>query len=239
MINLNLYGCSFTQNIFCGPCHKYIKKISNEISVKNHGKISNSNLKILNSFKETLLPDSISVIQWSALTRPNDSNFSLMETSNPLWDLLDEWYTFIDTAIELALQNNIKLIQYTGWAHWRDDELNDYHRNKLNSYNIHWFHSKSKLDMIQSNCFQFQLPRLWSSTKFENGLYLWPELIWGGMSEWIRENIDIKNRYVGYNHGAPSKHFDSHPSEYATHQFVKQFLIPKVKLINNLNELIL
>lgn len=235
MINLNFYGCSFSENITGYTiCRNYLNEISDEISYNNYSRVSNSNLKILDSFKDNLLPNSISVIQWSALTRPNDSNFSKIENSvNPLWDLLDEWYTYIDIATELALQNNIKLIQYIGWAQWRDDELNEYHRTKLNSYDIHWFHSKSEFDKIQSNCFQFGIPHNWSSTQFDNGLFRWPELVWGGMSEWIRTNIKIENRYMGYNHKHESKHFDPHPSEYGTLRFLEYFLIPEVKLQNN------
>ena len=32
------------------------------------------------------------------------------------------------------------------------------------------------------------------------------------MSEWIRENVDIDDRYIGYNHESDSKWFDPHPS---------------------------
>ena len=237
MIHLNLYGCSFTKNIVrFNASSNYINELSNEILVKNYGKDSNSNLKILNSFTEKLKPNSTSVIQWSSLTRPNESNFGVFSASeNPLWDLLDEWYGYIDETIKLASDNNIKLIQYIGWAQWKDSELNEYHRTKLRSYDFEWFESIEQYDAIRANCFQFQ-PNLsdWSSHE-EDGLWKWASIEWGGMAEWIRSNIEMNSRYIGYEHFAPTKHFDSHPSEYATTQFLKDFLIPKVKTLNEQN----
>lgn len=237
MIHLNLYGCSFNKNMSMGePCKNYIDTLKNEIVIKNYSNESNSNFKILNSFRDNLKPNSTSVIQWSSLTRPNDSNFSILNTSeNPLWDLLDEWYGYIDEAKKLASDNDIKLIQYIGWAQWKDSELNDYHRNKLLSYEIDWFSSEEQYEIIVSNCFQLQdFPWEWSS-KSENGLYKWEKIVWGGIAEWVRSNLEIDDRYMGYNHFAPTKHFDVHPSEYASAEFLKHFLIPKVKTLNENN----
>ena len=83
------------------------------------------------------------------------------------------------------------------------------------------------MDLPTSNCYQFQSPDKWSSAETNSdGLYQWPELIWGGMSEWIRENVNITDRYIGLDHGGDG--FDPHPSEYATIQFVKQVIIPLI-----------
>ena len=224
------YGCSFTENI---RIFNIIK--SNNFEYTNLGKQSSNNKLILDTFKETCQPNSTAIIQWSSLTRPSDSNYDLLETSdNPLYDLLDEWYEFIEEVILFSRENNIKLIHYIGWAIWKDDELNDYHKNKLKSYNITWFKSSRQYDLATSNCFQFQSPEKWSSKYKGNGLYEWPELIWGGMSEWIRENVDIKDRYIGHNHegeireGETKPYFNSHPSEYSTNEFVKQVILPKI-----------
>jgi hypothetical protein len=230
MINLLLHGCSFTQPI---TYKKLVNWFSDEIIIKNYAKESSSNLKILNSFKENLVPNSTTIIQWSSLTRPNDSNFHIVfESDNPLWDLLDEWYTYLDEARTIASKNNIKLIQYIGWAHWKDSELNDYHRYKLTEFDINWFSSEETLDIIASNCFQFETPAQWSSLKLTSGYHLWPFLKWGGLSEWVRTNIEIDKRYVGYEHHSPTKHFDTHPSPYAIDKFIKDFLVPKIKLLN-------
>jgi|TARA_R110002124_G_scaffold88900_1_gene227686 hypothetical protein len=217
------YGCSFTQNVGGFASDEF-----NEFEYVNLGKQSSSNKSILDTFKTTYEPNSTAIIQWSSLTRPNDANSILLDTSdNPLYDLLDEWYEFISDAILLSRENNIKLIHYIGWAIWKDSELNEYHRDKLKSYNINWFKSNKQLDLPTSNCYQFQSPDKWSSAETNSdGLYQWPELIWGGMSEWIRENVNITDRYIGLDHGGDG--FDPHPSEYATIQFVKQVIIPLI-----------
>jgi hypothetical protein len=204
--------------------------------VNNFAQRSNSNLKILNSFKETAEDNSTCVIQWSSLTRPNDFNFSLLQTSdNPLWDLLDEWYEMIEEALLICKERNIKLIQYIGWAHWKTSELNEYHINKLLSFDITWFDSAEQLDIIVSNCFQFQTPKEWSSESINNEFHLWSRIEFGGMAEWIRTNIDMYQRYIGYNAEILDSKFDTHPSEFATLEFVSKFLIPNVKLLNKLN----
>jgi hypothetical protein len=215
------YGCSFTANV-----NAYAIDLFKDFDYTNQAKNSASNKFILDKFKETCDPNSTAIIQWSSLTRPSDSNYDLLETSdNALYDLLNEWYGFIEEAILFSRENNIKLIHYIGWAIWKDDELNDYHKNKLKSYNITWFKSSRQYDLTHSNCFQFEIAEKWSSEVLD-GLYQWPELIWGGMSEWIRENVDIKDRYIGLDH--LGKGFDPHPSEYSTHAFVKQILIPLI-----------
>jgi hypothetical protein len=210
------YGCSFAENI-----GGFSSDLFDGFEYINMGKQSSNNKLILETFKKNSTKDSISIIQWSSLTRPGDNNHS--DNDNILYGLLDEWYVFIENAMEFANENNIKLIQYIGWAIWKDDELNDYHRNKLKSYNINWFSSSSQLDLWPSNCFQFQSPDKWSSIETKEGLFQWDVLQWGGMSEWIRENIDIYNRYMGKNIYGD---FDVHPSKVATNEFTKQVLLP-------------
>jgi len=48
------------------------------------------------------------------------------------------------------------------------------------------------------------------------------------MSEWIRDNIEIENRYLGYHHKEAPNHFDSHPSLYASKVFFKNQMIKKL-----------
>lgn len=223
------YGCSFTDALKHIP--QIIESLSKKYIYKNHGKISANNKYILEEFKSKSEKDSIAVIQWSSLTRPFDDNFKILQTSdNPLFDLLEEWYLLIEEAINFSVENNIKLIQYIGWAEWKDDELNDYHRQKLNSFGIIWFESKKQVDIISSNCFQIQPPHEWSSRDILNGHYLWAHLIWGGMSEWIRENVEINKRYKGWvrDEIKNKSFFDPHPSEFANIKFVEDFLIKEL-----------
>lgn len=226
------YGCSFTENIKSfGLEHHF----TDSYVYCNYGKISSGNRYILNKFKDTVEYDCTAIIQWSSLTRPFDENFEILQTStNPLYDYLEEWYTILQEANQFAKQNNIKLIQYIGWAQWKDDELNNYHREKLNSFDITWFESKKQWDIIPANCFQFQIPSKWSSSPKETpeGTYsFWSDIHWGGMSEWIRSNIDMHNRYVGMCRDEIGKrsYYDSHPSGYATGEFIKQVLLPKIQ----------
>ena len=104
----------------------------------------------------------------------------------------------------------------------------------LNSFGITWFSSKKTLDLIQSNCFQLQAPYQWSSNKIENDMYLWDDIVWGGLTEWTRVNVDIDKRYMGYNENNKINGklwFDSHPSEFSFREFINKFLI------NELNKL--
>lgn len=224
------YGCSFTENML----HYQLENIflNKNYDYNNLGKQSSSNFSIFNKFKDTCLENSICIIQWSSLTRPFDENFSLLETSdNPLFDLLEQWYILLRETQIIAEQKNIKLIQYIGWAQWKDSELNSYHRNMLNSFGITWFSSKKRLDLIQSNCFQLQPGHKWSSKDVANGYYFWDDLNWGGLTEWSRENIDIHNRYLGYNKNNKidgKSWFDSHPSEFTFIKFIENFLIKEL-----------
>lgn len=221
------YGCSFTENIhgFGLDC-----LFEDTYDYNNYGKTSASNEYILNKFKKTAEPESFVILQWSSLTRPTENNFKYVETSdNPLYDLLEEWYLMLEEASSFAKTNNIKLLQYIGWAHWKDNELNDYHRKKLSSFGIKWFTSAEQWDIIASSCFQFEDPVIWSSQP-KNGHYLWSHIHWGGMSEWIRTNVDIHDRYLGWVHDTASDvyYYDSHPSKHSTVEFIKQVLLPEL-----------
>jgi hypothetical protein len=223
------YGCSFTDAFK----HDYetISLLKNNYIYKNYGRPSANNKYILEQFKSKSEKDSICIIQWSSLTRPFDDNFKIVQTSdNPLFDLLEEWYFLIEDAIDFSIKNNIKLIQYIGWAEWKDDELNDYHREKLKSFGITWFESKQQLDVIASNCFQFQVPAEWSSKEIFNGLHKWQELKWGGMSEWVRENVEMDKRYIGWVTDEISNRafIDPHPSKYANIKFIENFLLKEL-----------
>lgn len=225
-IKLYHFGCSFTENII----GHNLNELFSEYDYINLAHESFSNFKIFNTFENSITDNSIVIIQWSSITRPTDDNFSLMETSdNPLFDLLEQWYTLLEKTKIIAKDRNVQLIQYVGWAHWKDEELNEYHRNKLKSFDIHWFKSNSQQDIIQSNCFQFESPNIWSSNESDDGLYMWPELIWGGVAEWVRENVDVENRYVGYFTHEDVSLFDVHPSKIANVKFIENFLISEIK----------
>jgi hypothetical protein len=219
------FGCSFTERLLM------MEKIFKPFNFKNYGKASSNNFYIFNKFIETENNDSICIIQWSSLTRPFDENFSLLETSdNPLYDLLEQWYGLVEETQRVAKERNIRLIQFIGWAMWKDDELNEYHRDRLNSLDIIWFKSSPQWDLIASNCFQFQDSYQWSSPKNEQGLSFWGELQWGGMSEWIRENVKMERRYLKidskYYNG--DEEYDPHPSEYASRYFYQKVIFPLI-----------
>ena len=221
MKKLNLYGCSFSNRV------ELVKHIFvNRFDFTNYGRDSASNFYIFDKFKETAPEDSICIVQWSSLTRPMDENFSLLQTSdNPLYDLLEQWYELLDQTKIISEERNIHLIQFVGWCEWLDEELNDYHRNKLLSYGIQWFESKEQWDLIESNCFQFQDPTEWSSPKNEQSLFKWKYLKWGGMSEWIRENVPMEKRYIPL---PLENRYDSHPTPLATQKFYKEVVISKL-----------
>lgn len=229
MKNLFHYGCSFTENL---RTFKLDKLFVDKFIYKNYGLASSSNKHISDTFKETVQPNSIAIVQWSSLTRPFDKNFDVLQKSdNPLYDYLEEWYIILNNTKLYAEKNNIKLLQYIGWAQWKDNELNDYHREKLKSFGIYWFESVKQWDIIASNCFQLESPHQWSSLPkklFDNEYYLWSGIEWGGMSEWVRSNVDILNRYRGWTDPSVDNG-DPHPSEYASIQFIKHFLLPELE----------
>ena len=224
---VSIYGCSFTDNFNTFG----LDDLFYEYEYYNHGKESSNNAYILNKFEETVQHNSNAIIQWSSLTRIFDDNYYILKTSdNPLYDYLNQWYLLLESAQKISKERNIKLIQYIGWAQWKDEELNDYHRTKLNSYGITWFYSAKQLDIIADNCVQLQDPEIWSSREVINGLHAWSELKWGGMSEWCRSNFDINERYRGNIIGENGiVYYDVHPSKKCTENFIKEFILPKLK----------
>jgi hypothetical protein len=238
---VKLFGCSFSEQYNStfegGPLRNGLYEFDFEgYTFHNFGYSSASNYKIFNLFETNIKPNDTCIIQWSSLTRPQeeDHNFIVKSEENPLYYFLDKWYKILEKVQEISKEKNITLIQHIGWAHWKDNELNEYHRNKLNSYNIIWYSSKETWDRIDSNCYQFEPPNVWSSSakKSIHGggepSYFWSDLKWGGMSEWIRDNIEIENRYLGYHHKEAPNHFDSHPSLYASKVFFKNQMIKKL-----------
>jgi len=242
---IKIFGCSFSQNLNAtfegGPINENCFEFEIDgFTFNNFGKQSSSNYKIFNSFETNIKPNDICIIQWSALTRPSeeDHNFVLKNEDNPLYYYLEKWYKVLDKVHEISKEKNITLIQFIGWAQWKDNELNEYHRNKLNSYNITWYKSSETWDRIDSNCFQFQSPSEWSSYAKKHDFlggthqtYFCGDLERGGMSEWIRENIEIENRYLGFHHKDTPNLFDSHPSMYANKIFYKKEIIKKLNQI--------
>lgn len=229
------YGCSFTGNMLYFQLENIF--LNKGYDYKNLGKESSSNLDIFNKFKNTCLENSICIIQWSSLTRPFDENYLTIfkKSINPLFDLLEQWYLILNEVQKIIKEKNIKLIQYIGWAQWKDSELNLYHRNMLNSFGINWFSSKKTLDLIQSNCFQLQSPSEWTSHETENNMYLWDDILWGGLSEWVRDNIVIDKRYIGkYEYDINGNLiFDPHPSEFSFRKFIYKFLIKNIQFYEN------
>ena len=129
---------------------------------------------------------------------------------------------------QIAKDKNIKLIQFIGWAQWKDSELNEYHREKLKSYDIIWYESSAQWDLIIGNCYQFQTAKDWSSKEYPNGLYYWDRLTWGGMSVWIRQNVPMEKRYIILNEKKYGKRYDSHPSMYGSKQFYEKSIFPLI-----------
>jgi hypothetical protein len=217
------FGCSFTQNF-----RQFgIEELFSDFEYHNHARESASNFYIFDKFNEYAEPNYVCIIQWSSLTRPMDENFSLLESSNNvLFDLLEQWYELLEKTKEITKKRKIKLIQFVGWAVWKDKELNNYHREKLKSYDIIWYESEPQCDLIDANCFQFETPTIWSSDINNEGLFYWDKMHWGGMAEWVRENVELEKRYVGHDLG--SEHFDCHPSKHASIEFIKKVLLPKI-----------
>jgi len=223
--DVKLYGCSFTENYNGLQVMPTFDELG--CNVINYGKQSSSNSDIYDKILKTVNKGDILVIQWSAITRRMIDDYHLLESKNPLYSLLERWYSILDNVQQLVKEKNLYLIQYVGWAMWKDDELNDYHREKLNSYDIRWFHSSECWDVIESNCAQIQPPNHWSSDE-ENGLFHWSEMKWGGLSEWGRENVDISKRYMGRVH-KDSDDIDPHPSQHTSIRFVKEVVLDMIR----------
>lgn len=223
------YGCSFVENF---RNYTTTKNLLKNYPYTNYGKSSAGNGYILDKFKETAKPNSLVWLQWSALTRPSYESISshdenITKSNNPLFDLLENFYSRSMDAQEFANENNIKLFQYFGWAMWKDNELDDYHRNRLKSLNITWFRSDKMWDKISSNCWQLHSPSEWSLELFRD-LFAWEDLIWGGMSEWVRQNVPENLRYYRV-----KNRFDPHPSEIATMSFLQNVLLKTIEVNND------
>lgn len=232
-------GCSFTLHLdlLYLEAKEHIK---NNFTYKNFAFSSRSNFQILDDIK-LMDPNSVAIIQWSSLTRPNgivdyeidynkDLNEKLEKAENPLHFLIETFIDVVNEATTILEQKNIKYFQYIGWNQWYDRELNDNLRDKLNKLPITWFSSKKTLDLIIDNC--WSLSQRGSATS-ESGVYEWDDIKWGGMSEWIRDNIDDPRlRYIStekYNH-----HMDPHPSAYAGDLFYKEVIISKIYELYNI-----
>jgi len=219
-------GCSFTDLFNQNKIYELLDE--NHIEYEILSKESSSNSDILNQLKK-VEPNTNVVLQWSSLTRPLDSNFHRIQTSdNALYDLLEDWYVVLDESQKVIKERNLKTIQYFGWAQWKDSELDDYHRDRLNSYGLYWFWSPKMWDIIGTSCFQIHNPLDWTLiTKYDERQWLWDDITWGGMSEWVRRNVEEEKRWRGYAYNNP--HFDEHPSDHSAIKFFMEWLYPKIE----------
>ena len=239
-----LLGCSFTDAVKHYQS-EFFKKFRDDYNIINLAYLSRSNFQILEDIK-TLPDNSIAVIQWSALSRPNgipdyeiDWNAELNKiaysTEDPLKFFINNFINIVTEANNILKTKNIKSFQYIGWVQWADDEI-DYKTDKLlNNLPINWFKTPSLIDVIPSNCWEYNPKKLSNIIKSLLGghkitQWEWKATKWGGMSEWIRMNIgDMYKRYVAIieNDG----YIDSHPSEYAAEQFYKNVILVEINKI--------
>jgi hypothetical protein len=244
MEDVFLLGCSFTYNVNNTPID-IIKKVNKPIRITNLGYPSRSNFQILEDVK--ILPENcIGIIQWSALTRPNgmleyehdwnkDLNEELTKQDDPLRYLIENFINVVNESNQIIKEKNIKSFQYIGWQQWGNHEIDNDLSNKLKNLNINWFETPKLTDIIPSNCWHYQKESYVRKiiNKFNTKKnWEWDETIWGGMSEWIRLNIEDENlRYVDLRSDGE---IDSHPSKYATQFFYEKIIIPKInKFLNN------
>jgi hypothetical protein len=240
MKNVYLLGCSFTYQI-----NEFSINIENKLkfpaSIINLAFPSKSNFQILEDVKK-LPKDSIAIIQWSALTRPNgmigyekdwnkDLNEMLKHQSDPLRFLIENFITVVNEANIILKKMNVKHYQYIGWQQWADSEIDSDLNYKLNQLNINWFKTPKLKDIISTNCWHYNpnsyVQRVLNFFKTEN-YWEWDSTSWGGLSEWVRLNVIDENlRYKGYY----NTNFDSHPSEFATTLFYDQIIIPNINLL--------
>jgi hypothetical protein len=243
-----LLGCSFTDSVKFYQSD-FFKKFRDKYNVINLAYLSRSNFQILEDIK-TLPNNSIAVIQWSALTRPDgnkdydiDWNSELNKlaysTEDPLKFLINNFIKVVSEGNEFINEKNIKAFQYIGWVQWQDSEIDEETNKLLKKLPINWFETPKLIDIIPSNCWEYNSTVLNNRIKTLLGgnshKWEWKSFKWGGMSEWIRLNVtDMDKRYVatykkdGYN--------DSHPSEYAAEQFYKNVILVEVEKLIKLNE---
>lgn len=234
-----LLGCSFTDNVR-GYLNEFFTKFKEDYNVINLAYPSRSNFQILEDIK--LLPtDSKVIIQWSALTRPSgnpdydiDWNIELnnlaFSDNDPLNFLINNFIKIVKRSNNILVEKNIKSFQYIGWVQWNDNELDCKIKEELLSLPITWFNTPSLTDVMPVTCWSYDCGTLNSKiNQLDNKLDLWEwyPISWGGMSEWIRFNVnDELKRYKsirqfdGYD--------DPHPTEYSSEYFYKSIILPEI-----------
>ena len=117
-------------------------------------------------------------------------------------------------------ENNINFLQYIGWTQFMDSELSDSHRSMISKFkNFTWIETPELKDIIRSNC-TMNIGN--KGLIVGEGEYLWPANNWGGLSEWVRNNIRVDDRYY-------DPPIDPHPSFYAFNKFIIEVILPKLK----------
>ena len=238
-----LLGCSFTDAVKHYQS-EFFKKFRDDYNIINLAYLSRSNFQILEDIK-TLPDNSIAVIQWSALSRPNgipdyeiDWNVELNKMAysdeTPLTFLINNFIKVVSDGNVILNQKNIKTFQYIGWVQWEDAEIEESVSKLLNKLPIKWFKTPKLIDIIPSNCWEYNPKSL--NTRIKRLLcndlneWQWKSFNWGGMSEWIRLNItNMDNRYVATY--KKNGYIDSHPSEYAAEQFYKNVILVEINKI--------
>jgi len=235
-----LLGCSFTDCIK-GFNNDFFSKFKyDDYDIINLAYISRSNFQILEDIKS--IPNNSNVIiQWSALTRPDgitdyemdwnkELNKLAFSNTDPLKFLIDNFIKIVKTANDILTHKKIKSFQYIGWVQWNDDEIDLTTSNLLNELPINWFKTPVLLDVIPNTCWTYNNKNL--NIKLDNpstelDLWQWNVITWGGMSEWIRLNVDdMLKRYIAINQ--IDGYNDPHPSEYASEQFYKNIILPEI-----------
>ncbi len=241
MEKIFLLGCSFTYHVTQFSINLN-EKLSYPTEIVNLGYISRSNFQILEDVK-TLPNNSIVIIQWSALTRDNgiidyeidwnkDLNEMLENQSDPLRFLINNFINIVTESNEILKEKNIKVFQYIGWQQWADFEIDKELEDKLLTLNINWFKTPKLIDIIPYNCWHYN-SKSYVQKIFDllghGKKWQWDSTNWGGMSEWIRLNVnDMEKRYINPN---DNENFDSHPSEFATKFFYDEVIIPNINKI--------
>jgi hypothetical protein len=243
-----LLGCSFTNQIMSYE-DGFFWRFRKKFKIVNMGYPSRSNFQILEDIKE-LPNNSIAIIQWSSLTRPNgipdydkDWNAELNKiaysSEDPLKFLINTFIKIVSQANQILNQKNIKSFQYLGWLQWLNSEIDDETESQLNKLPINWFTSPEVIDIMKCNCWEYNPYSISIKLKYPlhgQERWVWKSTKWGGMSEWIRANVpDVYDRYLavyeiqGYN--------DPHPSKYGSELFYKKIIVPALKqLIKEKNE---
>lgn len=243
-------GCSFTDASHSyQPSFGYIKENYN---IENLARGSQSNFQILSDV-EILEENSIAFVQWSALTRPNmigdvlpniwdvDLNREAEKHEDPLVFYINNFIDVVTNANKILEEKNIKSFQYIGWVQWRDSEISVEMEEKLKKLPIHWFSSSAQIDTMGDTCWNvrpkdgFLKPHITSFLQYKYRKTVeweWEPIRWGGMSEWIRGNIeDMDKRWVNTvkTHG----NSNPHPSAYAGDVFYEKVIIPKLEELIN------